>query len=80
MLSNVDPKYFSHIVIEAIKEENMCLKIINKLYLMGSNRYEWIINYIMSENNNLVSKEKKAQLLEAMKKIEGNEPRKRTLT
>ena len=47
---------------------------------MGSNRYEWIINYIMSENNNLVSKEKKAQLLEAMKKIEGNEPRKRTLT
>lgn len=80
LLSNVDPKYFSHIVIEAIKEENMCLKIINKLYLMGSNRYEWIINYIMSENNNLVSKEKKAQLLEAMKKIEGNEPRKRTLT
>lgn len=80
LLSNVEQKYFSHIVIEAIKEENLCLKIINKLYLMGSNRYEWIIDYIMSENNNLVSKEKKLQLLEAKKNIEGKKVRKRTLT
>lgn len=76
----VKEKNLTFLLNQILKEQSLCLKLINHLYLFGSNRWISIINYVQENDNNLLPEEELKKLLNKIPKDEEILKRKLTLT
>ena len=76
----VKEKYLPLIFKKVLKDEKTVLKLINNLYLFGSNRWMNIINYITEVDYDIISPSKIKEMTSFMEKEETKASRKRSLT
>ena len=76
----VKEKYLPFILKQVLKDENECLKLMNQLYLFGSNRWIMLIKYIKENDSKLLSESIKEKLDAFILKEEQSLSRKRILT
>lgn len=76
----VKENYLPLIFKQVLTNEKIALKLINDLYLLGSNRWMNIINYITEVNYDIISASKIKEMTSFMEKEETKASRKRSLT
>ena len=76
----VKENYLPLIFKQVLTNEKIALKLINDLYLLGSNRWMNIINYITEVNYDIISATKIKEMTSFMEKEETKASRKRSLT